>query len=635
MTALAGIWRFDGGNVADDCARMLAAQRMYGPHGTNHRVDGTCVAFGRSLFRSLPEDRFDRQPLHSANRRYLITADVRLDNREELASELALTPGSADTLSDADFLLHAWERWQDGLFDRLLGDYAFAVWDAVEHHLFLARDPFGARPLHYHRGDRFVAFASMPKGLHALKEIPYAADEDSVTELLAVMPQSGSRSFFKHIERVEPGQVVKLGRDRRQCRMHWQPVRGTLKLPSSEDYAEALRNQLDRAVAARLRGGEGNIAAHLSGGRDSGAVAATAARLLAPSGGRVVAFTAVPREGYDGRDPEGRFGNEGPVAALTAAPYPNMEHVLVPTTDQGVIDGLDRAFSLYDRPVLNPCNQRWTSAIYDAARSRRISVLLTGQMGNMTISYSGQEWLQDLARSWRWLRLLQECRALVRAGRTTWRGALSHSFRPWLTPFHKLLRRASKSTADRQGQHTALAFEREADRLRDCDLQIHDSWTVRLSVLRRSDPGNYNKGTLAGWGIDTRDPTCDRRLVEFCLSVPPEQFLSMGRPAALCMHAFADRLPYEVLDGRRKGLQAVDWHQPLTHQIGDLRSEIERLEKIAQVRAVLDVGRMSQLVENWPTNGWNDEFVVKNYRLALFRGVAGGHFLRKASRSNA
>jgi len=85
---------------------------------------------------------------------------------------------------------------------------------------------------------------------------------------------------------------------------------------------------LDQSVKCRLRG-VNDVGAHLSGGLDSSAVAATAARLLAPSGGRVIAFTAVPREGYDGPVPRHRFADEGHHAAATAALYPNMEHVLV------------------------------------------------------------------------------------------------------------------------------------------------------------------------------------------------------------------------------------------------------------------------------------------------------------------
>ena len=157
-----------------------------------------------------------------------------------------------------------------------------------------------------------------------------------------------------------------------------------------------------------LRGATGAVGTHLSAGYDSAAVTATAARLLAPAGGKVVAFTAVPREGYDGPAPKDRIGDEGPLAAATAAMYPNIDHVLIRSGHLSPLDQLDRSFFLFDRPMLNPCNWVWLAAINGAARDRKLPVVLTGQMGNMSLSYNGLEFLPELLGRGRVLRLLRE-----------------------------------------------------------------------------------------------------------------------------------------------------------------------------------------------------------------------------------
>src|SRR5260370_20699824 len=93
MTALAGVWRFDKRPDAEDaCARMLSAQQIYGIHDVSHWENGD-VALGRRLTRLLPEDMFDSQPLVGGGGRYVLVADIRLDNREELARELGLAGG--------------------------------------------------------------------------------------------------------------------------------------------------------------------------------------------------------------------------------------------------------------------------------------------------------------------------------------------------------------------------------------------------------------------------------------------------------------------------------------------------------------------------------------------------------------
>ena len=104
MTALAGLWHFDGRPAADRCARMLAAQELYGPDAPGQWSDGG-VALGRQLMRLLPEDSFDRQPLIGGGGRYVMVADVRLDNRDELAAALDIPAAAAQGLCDAAILL--------------------------------------------------------------------------------------------------------------------------------------------------------------------------------------------------------------------------------------------------------------------------------------------------------------------------------------------------------------------------------------------------------------------------------------------------------------------------------------------------------------------------------------------------
>jgi asparagine synthase (glutamine-hydrolysing) len=189
---------------------------------------------GRRLFRTLPEDVHDRQPLHGGGGRLTLVADVRLDNREELGSDLGITAGAAERLSDAAILLSALERW-GGALDRLVGEFAFALWDAGTETLLLARDFASRRPLYFHRGDGFFAFASMPKGLHALPDIPYAPDEEAVAEFVALLPTDGARSFFKDIIPVPAAHVVTVTRAGISKRRYWNPT------PPRSAMAAALR----------------------------------------------------------------------------------------------------------------------------------------------------------------------------------------------------------------------------------------------------------------------------------------------------------------------------------------------------------------------------------------------------------
>jgi asparagine synthase (glutamine-hydrolysing) len=645
MSAIAGLWRFDGRpEPATDCARMLAAQQIYGPHDGRQWSEGP-LAMGRRLFRTLPEDIHDSQPLQSRDGRLTLVADVRLDNRDELAAALGLPPAEIRQLSDAAVLLASLERWGEGALDRLVGDFAFALWDAPAQRLLLARDFLGQRPLHYHRGRGFFAFASMPKGLHALAEIPYAPDEQVVAEFVTLMPRWGPRSFFKDIDRVEPAHVVTMTRDGLLSRRYWEPQRPRVGHGQSGDYAEGLRRHLDIATQSRLRGANNEVGTHLSSGFDSGAVTATAAKLLALSGGKVIAFTAVPREGYDEPAPRNRFGDEGPLAAATAAMYPNIEHVLIRSGQLSPLEGLDGLFYLSECPTLNMCNAVWGQAINRAARERKLHIMLIGQMGNMTVSYFGLELLPELLRTGRLIKLWREAASLVANTNMRWRGALARTF-GFITPVW-LWQWANKTFLGHSRQvlkYTAIRAERLAElnlaalaSERDLDFSYRprkDGFAMRLWVMGRGDPGNGNKGTLAGWGLDYRDPTADKRLVEYCLSIPTEEFLANGVTRALAKRALADRLPQAVLNEHKRGYQAVDWHEGLTAARAEVAAELDRLAACAPAAKVLDIDRMKRLVANWPTSGWERDDVREPYRLALLRGIGAGHFLRKASGGN-
>ena len=645
MTALAGIWRFDGRpDAAAGCARMLSAQEVYGPDA-GAQWSGREIAMGRQLMRLLPEDAFDRQPLTGANGRFVLVADLRLDNRDALVDRLRIPGGTASGLSDAAILLAAIEQWEDNCLSHLIGDYAFALWDNSKRRLLLARDPLGGRPLCYHHGSGFLAFASMPKGLHALPEVPYAVDEQRIAEFLILIPDVGARTFFHGIERVEPGHAVVATPVGLTKWKHWNPSRRSVASRSPDDYVERARELLDEAVRCRLRGVK-HVAATLSGGLDSSAVVATAARLLAPSGGRVTAFTYIPREGYDGIGTPGQIIDEGPLAAATAAMYANVEHVLLHTPQRSPLADLDRNFHFSGQPRLAICNLAMEKKLVESVLERKLNVILGGALGNFGFSYAGMALLPELFRSGRWIEWWRTASALVARRGWTWPHALAETLGPWFpAEVWAWIRR------ERRGDDPDLFVYSAINRATFKELELSrraretgrdlagrpwkDAFEERLWCLNRCDPGDTVKALLAESHLDAREPLTDVRLLEFCLSMPTDQFLRDGTDRALARRTLADRLPQAVVENQRIGLDGGDWHERLTAARGDVAEELNRLAACPSAGRALDLPRLRRLVENWPVGGWERPEVSSPYRLALLRGISVGHFMRRVSGGNA
>ncbi|HEX8240179.1 MAG TPA: asparagine synthase-related protein [Allosphingosinicella sp.] len=639
MTALAGYWVFGRGEEpVAACRRMLDAQRAYGLASAACRAE-CAIAIGKSLYPILAEDAHDEGVTIGGGGRWWMVADLRLDDRRGLASSLGIASREEPGLSDSALVMAAVERWGEEAIGRLAGDFAIALWDRQRERLLLARDLLGQRPLHYHRSGGYFAFASMPSGLRALADLPSAPDEAAVAAFLALMPPEGNGSYFGGVERVRPGEIRLVSAAGESARRHWSFAGGRLRLKRDEEYVEALREALDRAVESRLRGGGGRVAAHLSGGLDSGAVAATAARLLPD--GEVGAFTSVP--GRAAADRRGRFADEGDHAAAVAELYPNMDHVLVRTAGRSPIAALDRNFELYQAPVLNLCNFAWGEAIADSARERGYKILLTGQAGNFTLSHTGFDLLPELLSGGRLIRLARQAVALRRGG-TRLESVAAHALWPFLPPgLWRLInrlrgRRVGAGVGENSLLNPALR-ETAAARLGQGMAQATAGQDrgigIRLAALAGGEFGNFRQGALAGWGLDVRDPTGDRRLIELCLSIPAEIYLAGGVPRGLARRVLADRLPSLVVGETRKGFQAADWHEGLLADWDSLRGEVARIAAVPTAARLLDIPRMSALARAPALSDWDSDEAHAHYRLALLRGVSAGHFLRRAAGGEA
>lgn len=631
MTAVAGFWaQSTPADPARVCEAMLRALAAYGPDRSDSAVAGD-LALGRALFRLLPEDEADRQPVADGKRRGFVVADLRLDNRDELGAALGLGGDALRTCADSNLLFLALERWGEGALDRIEGDYAFAWYDADARRLLLARDPLGQRPLFWHQGEGFIAFASMPAGLHATGMIPRAPDEGTAARHLAQLPPEEDRTFYRGVRRVLPGRVVTITPSGHSTRRHWTPKRQTLRLKSFDDYVEAYRFELDRTVACRLRGAGATVAAQLSGGWDSSAVTATAARLVEGSGTRVAAFTATPASAADA--PRDRFADEGPLAAAVAAAFANIDHIFVPSSGVTPLAGLDRYRALFDRPVFNLCNHGWLADIRLAARDRGARVMLTGELGNWTISAAPNNALAELVSEGRWRDWRREAMAMLRQRRARLRGVAANSFAPWLpAPLWKRLRRLSSAPEPelRNVLHPALRealrHEEEARELGPVG-RPRDRFSRMAALLEEVDFGEYRKGVLAGWGMDERDPTADPRLVQFCLSLPIDMLMSGGVRRPLARAALADRVPAAILDEPKKGYQGADWGEALGRDLAALDALVEAIAADPAAGRVIDLAQLRRLRADWPQDGWATPRIIGLYRIGLLNALAAGHFL--------
>ena len=321
------------------------------------------------------------------------------------------------------------------------------------------------------------------------------------------------------------------------------------------------------------------------GGRDSGSVVATAAPLLAARGRSLRAYTSVPLLAADGAG-QHRLGDEWSQAHATSAlAGPNVEHVALDAAGFGVIAGIEHFLDVHDGPSHAANNHYWLQALTEAASRQGAAVVLTGQMGNATVSWEGNgSALLALAQG----RGQTALRLLFHAEPNPWLTFKRQLLKPLLAPPLRLVRRLPGMLGSRPpwqaysalNPAVALEFnlhERMSAARHDATCTFSPGEDRRLRFFRAVfgiGAGLWSE-LGAAHSVAYLDPTVHLPLVEFVLRVPDDQFRRRGQSSCLLRRAMRGRLPAAVLEGRLKGLQAAD----LGHRI---------LRELPQFRQVLD-----------------------------------------------
>jgi asparagine synthase (glutamine-hydrolysing) len=154
------------------------------------------------------------------------------------------------------------------------------------------------------------------------------------------------------------------------------------------------------------------------------------------------------------------------------------------------------------------------------------------------------------------------------------------------------------------------------------------------TLLENGDVADTPIAAQGGWQLDFRDPTYDRRVVEFCLTVPLEEFLRGGRLRSRARRAMEGRLPPTTLQRTQRGRQSADWHVSMGAVRGRMSAEVERLQGSPLASRMLDLTRMRSLVEDWPSGGFEQLDVNRSHHIALTRGFSVGRFLMQYDSSS-
>lgn len=638
MSGIYGIYRYDGAPVDPHwLERMKAVMAYYGPHGDSRTIEGP-VGMGHLLLEVNPEDAFEKQPVRGE--RGLVVSAARLDNRDELLEAFKISPADAAQTTDGRLASLAFDRWGEEVCPHLQGDWALAAWNARERRLLLARDACGNATLYYYEGKGFIAFASALKALLALPGVVKVPDMLRLAEVLVSWQHDADLTAYKGFRRLPwPRAMTVDSVGETRTWRHWSPKgREPLTWRRDEEYEEAFLEHYTRAVRSCLRT-QMPIAAELSAGRDSGSVVALAAPILAGQRRNLTAYTSVPCLPPDGADHR-LLGNEWEIANATAKMAgENVQHIPIDAANYGILQGIQHILYVHDGPSHAASNHYWVQAIMETASRDGARGILSGHMGNGSVSWDGNGSAL--------LALLQghpatALRLFLNAEPNVWLTLKRQVLKPLLMPGFVAIRSInppSKYWRTYSALNTQLASELDLDhRMRavghDPTFTLSPLQDFRLTYFQPdfSIATSISAELAARHSLSFLNPTFNLVMLEFLLRVPDDQFCRRGR-SSLLKRTFGNQLPDPVLNRYRGGLQAADVGHRILRELPAFGELLDSLHSLPEAREVLDMPLLHRCLDDLVAKV--DLYTTERACTILLRGLGVGIFLRSLNDSRS
>ncbi|HEY9621777.1 MAG TPA: lasso peptide isopeptide bond-forming cyclase [Crinalium sp.] len=588
MSGITGIYHLDGQTVdRADVQRMTDAIAHRGPDGSNLWIQDS-VGLGHCLLWTTPESLLEAQPESSSDSSIFITADARIDNRDELIPVLELGDRPSEKITDSQVILAAYQKWGTSCSEYLLGDFTFVIWDTRIQSLFCSRDHFGVKPFYYCQIEQQFLFASEIKALLSVPQVPCQLNEVRIADYLALMLEDKSITTYRDIWRLPPAHSMIVSASGIDRWPYWSLNPGTeLHLESDEAYAEAFRQIFTEAVRCRLRTAL-PLGSQLSGGLDSSAVTCVARNLLKQE-------DRLPLHTFSSIFDTVTECDERPFINTVLEQGDIIPHY-VHADQVGPLSDLEQIWNYEDESFTGPSHFLvW--GLHRVAQQAGMRVLLGGFDGDSTVCHGitrlkelaqqgdwktfrdeaegvsqhfdtpiqvllqgyGLPQLADLAKQWRWRELAIAIQQIHRyfglSRKRLWLRYGLRSVRP------KVFKRRSNVSQPKNlftHDSTSLINSNFAQRtnlekrIQELNHLPESSLTVKEFHWRTLTSGVF-AFTLeqvdryaAACSLEVRHPFMDKRLIEFCLSLPSDQKLRQGWSRMIMRRALANILPETI-----------------------------------------------------------------------------------------
>lgn len=533
MCGIAGV--IGSADARGQVLRMIAALAHRGPDGSGIFEFGPGAALGHARLAILDLSPAGAQPMTSRDGRWTIVLNGEIFNYRELRGELGQVPWRSS--GDTEALLEACASWGiEQALERSIGMFAFALWDARDRELTLARDRVGEKPLVYFedgfKDGRTLAFASELKALRVFHD--GRLDQTALEVYLALGYIPAPLSIFQGVRKLPAGHLLRWKNGHSRVARWWYPERARpLVSPTPAGRREEARCLIAGAVGLRLRS-DVPLALALSGGVDSTVIAAEAAR----QGAHVDAFTVIA----DGDE------TDLPYARQVAQRF-GLRHEVLRARAASAAERVLDAAGHFDEPFAD--SSALGSLELARALAGRYKVILNGDGGDE--AFGGYRHYTRIA-------LKQAVKAAAAGVGLVDGSAATGVYVESKVTFREGERASLLREHALNGKVTgALSGLLEQDEfLSACPRSgalKHALWTDRHLYLA-NDLTHKMDMALGAYGLEGRSPFLDHRILEWTQQLPVGDLVRGSRKKILLQGAYREELPKGITTRPKHGFGA-------------------------------------------------------------------------------
>jgi len=559
---------------------------------------------------SIFKNKYNSQIIHDAHKKTIFVFQGNIYNKDELNNFINIS-----SLDDSEIVYQLFLKYDKSCLNKIVGDFYFLFFNIGQNRLIIARDTLGYTSLNYYYDNEFFVFSSNIKAILSLKNIKKNINEKKLVSILSLCYFNNYETMYENINILPPAHYLEINNNNILIDRYWFPENISLnyKYKNDYEYSEELFEILNKVIKIRINNKK-NIASMLSGGFDSSTISVITSNILKEKNIKLKTYSHVPFYNVSNFEKlSHRILDEKDNILEIVEFNKNINSKLLDSKDKTLIKSIIDILNITNMPIHGALNSYWVLDIFENAKNDNIDILLSGEFGNSSISLAGLDYLLSFKTL---INIFGFKRAILKKYLKRFvfyeYKALKESF--FIDNYIEESYIRNSFLQDRK-----LKEDLKKSILGKYSFYTNQEYSIKMFQSTNSFRCYFGALLSEYYNLDYNDPTSDKRVIEYILSIPNEFFFDKnGYNKNILRTMMKDLLPEKVLNNKNKGLQAGDIGERFINEKNEIINYFEEFKKIEFINTFVDTKKIeldfNSIMKNSENNNYDNLKISKILR---------------------